>query len=99
MFREPQAETSKKISICERRRCCATCGAPVTRENHECNKRHCEIRNQKRDVGHLRYMRPLKDVLPAKADKVLYVFYDFESTQSKRYSDTAKSLVPNPVCM
>jgi len=44
-------------------------------------------------------MRPLKDVLPANADKVLYVFHDFETTRNKRYSDTAKAHVPNLVCV
>ena len=44
-------------------------------------------------------MRRLKDVLPANADNVLYVFYDFETTQNKTYSDTAKEHVPNFVCV
>ena len=44
-------------------------------------------------------MRHLKDVLPANANKILYVFYDFETTQNKRYSDKAKSHVPNLVCV
>jgi hypothetical protein len=44
-------------------------------------------------------MRPLKDVLPANADNVLYIFYDFETTQNKSYSDTAKEHVPNLVCV
>jgi hypothetical protein len=44
-------------------------------------------------------MRPLKDVLPANADNVLYIFYDFENTQNKTYSDTAKEHVPNLVCV
>jgi hypothetical protein len=44
------------------------------------------------------FMRPLKDVLPANANNVLYVFYDFETTQNKSYSDTAKEHVPNLVC-
>jgi hypothetical protein len=44
-------------------------------------------------------MRPLKDVLPANANSELYVFYDFETTQCKRYSDTAKAHVPNLVCV
>ena len=37
--------------------------------------------------------------MPANADKVLYVFYDFETTQNKRHSDTAKSHVPKLVCV
>ena len=56
----------------------------MTRGNHECNKRYCEMCNQNKEVGQLSYMRPLKDVLPANADKVPYVFYDFETTQNTR---------------
>ena len=37
------------------------------------------------EVGNLCYMRPLNYVLPANADKVLYVFYDFATTQNTRY--------------
>jgi len=57
------------------------------------------IRVNRTEVGHLCYMRPLKDVLPANADKVLYVFYDFETTQNKRYSDNPQPHVPNLVCV
>jgi hypothetical protein len=42
-------------------------------------------------------MRTLMDVLPANAIHILYIFYDFETTQNKRYSDTAKEHVPNLV--
>jgi hypothetical protein len=48
---------------------------------------------------HLCYMRPLKDVLPANADNLLYIYYDFQTTQNKTYSDTAKEHVPNLVCV
>ena len=41
-FANHKQSTSNKKSICERRRCCATCGALETRGNHECNKRYCE---------------------------------------------------------
>ena len=75
------------------------CVAIVTLGNHECNKRYCEICNQKREVRHLCFMRPFKDVLPPKTSNVLYVFCDFETTQNKRYSDTAKALVHNLVCV
>ena len=34
-----------------------------------------------------------KGRLPVNADKVQYVFYDFETTQNQRYSDTAKAHV------
>jgi hypothetical protein len=39
-----------------------------------------------KNEGHLYYMRQLQNGLPA-GDKVLYVFYVFETTQSQRYSD------------
>jgi len=38
------------------------------------------------------FVRPLKDVLPAYANNVLYVLYDFVNTQNKRYSDTKKHM-------
>ena len=44
-------------------------------------------------------MRHLKDVLPANANKVVYVFHDFAITQNKSYSDTAKAHVPKLVCV
>jgi hypothetical protein len=37
--------------------------------------------------------------MPANADNVLYIFYDFETTQNKTYSDTAKGHVSNLVCV
>ena len=40
-------------------------------------------------------MRTLKDVLPSAVDKVLYVLYDFETTQNTRYSDKAALHVPD----
>ena len=61
----------------------------VTHDRHECNKVFCANYMQNRDVGHLCYMKPLKDVLPDAGDKVLYVFYDFETTQNTKYSDKA----------
>jgi hypothetical protein len=45
------------------------------------------------------FMRPLKDVLPANTDNVLYVFYVFETTQNKTYSNTAKAHLPNLLCV
>ena len=51
------------------------------------------------DVGHLCYMRPLKDVLPSVGDKVLYVFCDLETTQNTRYSDKSTLHVPDLVCV
>ena len=44
-------------------------------------------------------MRPLRDVLPTNANNVLYVFYDFQTTQYRTNSDTAKEHVPNHICV
>ena len=42
---------------------------------------------------------PLNDMLPPASDKVLYVFYDFETTQNTEYTAEAKLHVPNLVCV
>ena len=54
--------TAKRKSVCERKGCCTPCGAFVTDDSHECNKLFCANCKQNREVGHLCYMRPLKDV-------------------------------------
>jgi len=69
----------------------------VTDARHECNKVFCANYKQTRDVGHLCYMRPLMYALPNTNDKVLYVFYDFETTQNTQYSDKATLNVPDLV--
>jgi len=69
----------------------------VTHDNHECNKRFCDNCKQNIEMGRLCYMRPLKNALPPAGDKVLYVIYDFETTQNIRYTDDAKLHVPNLV--
>jgi hypothetical protein len=43
-------------------------------------------------------MQPLKNVLPS-GDGVMFVFYDFETTQDTQYSDTDRLHVPNLVCI
>ena len=51
-----------------------------------------------KEIGrHLCYMKPLKNALPPAGDKVLYVFYDFETSQNTEYADEAKLHVPNLV--
>jgi len=44
-------------------------------------------------------MRTLKDDLPSDRSNVLYVFYDFETTQKTKYSEKAALLVPDVVCV
>ncbi len=80
-------------------RYCRSCGGSITpREVHECNKRNYETCKQNKETVHLCYMQPLKNVFPP-GDKVLYVFYNFETTLNTRYSDIATVHVPNVVCM
>ena len=43
-------------------------------------------------------MAPLENKLP-KSDNVLFVFYDFETTQDTRISDSVTLHVPNLVCL
>jgi len=69
-----------KKTICELKKCSGMCGDFMMHKNHECYKRYCKICMQNKEVGHLCFMRPLWNVLPAR-DRVLYVFYDFEMTQ------------------
>ena len=88
-----------KMAVCERKRQCGTYGElVVSGRPHECGKRYCDVRTANREVGHLCYMQPLKNVLPS-SDGILFVFYDFETTQKTRYSVTAKEHVPNLVCL
>ena len=91
---EPQSNSSKK-SICERKICCDTCGTLTRDLKHDCSKRYCKSCEQNKATGHLCFKSPLKDVLPANANNVLYLFYDFEITQNKRYCDTAKNMCLN----
>jgi len=71
----------------------------VTDARHECNKVFCANCKQNRAVGHLCYIKMLKDLLRDASDKVLYVFYDIETTQNTKYSDKATLHVPDLVCV
>jgi len=98
-FANHKLSTAKRKSVCERNRCCATCGRLVTDARHECNKVFCANCKKNRDVGHLCYIKPLKNVLPDASDKVLYVFYVFETTQNTKYSDKTTLHAPDLVCV
>ena len=50
------------------------------------------------EIGHLRYMATLKNEI-RRSDNVLFVFYDFETTQDTKVSDSATLQVPNLVCV
>jgi len=89
----------KDKTVCEQKRNCAKCnGLLVPTREHECFKSFCGNCQKNREYGHLCYMAPLAKKLP-KSDNVLFVFYDFETTQDTRISDSATLHVPNLVCL
>ena len=98
-FANHKQSTEKKKSLFQIKRCCATCGWVVTHEKHECTKQFCFNCKENKEIGHLWYMTPLKNALPPASDKVVYVFYDFESTQNTEYTAEAQLHVPNLVCV
>jgi len=53
---------------------------------------------QNRKIGHLCYMRPLANELP-NTYNVLCVFYDLETTQDTKFSDSATEHIPNLECL
>jgi hypothetical protein len=66
--------------------------------NHECYKRYCSHCLKNRELGHSCFMSPVSDRAP-RCDKVLFVFYDFETTQNTKCTDTSFEHVPNLVCV
>jgi hypothetical protein len=55
------------------------------RQKHDCFKKFCPNCKGNRETGHLCYM-PLSPDMPS-SDKVLYVFYDFETTQNTKVTE------------
>jgi hypothetical protein len=51
-----------------------------------------------REIGYVCYMKQLVDKLP-RSDNVLFVFYDFETTQDTKFSKSATEHVLNLVCL
>jgi len=65
---------------------------------HECFKQYCSVCQQNRDAGHLCYMQPLKNELP-RSDNVLFAFYDFETTQDRRLTESTTLHITNLLCL
>ena len=76
----------KRKSEFELRMCCGTCGSSITRNTHDCKKRFCTTCKENKEAGQLCFKRPLLNA-PASSDRVLYVFYDFETTQYTKRSE------------
>ena len=87
-----------KKTVCEEVRNCPVCNVCMTKKNHECFNPFCENCNKNMKINHLCYMQPLKNEVPS-ADNVLFVFYDFETTQDTKISETAKLHEPILVCL
>ena len=94
-FDKHKTNKLKEKTVCEQKSNCAKCnGILDPTRKHECFKSfrcNCE---KNREHGHVCYMAPLANKLP-KSDNVLFVFYDFETTQDTRISDSASLHVPN----
>jgi len=72
----------------EQKQNCAACGGFLTNKKYECNKPYCANCKRNMEFGHLCYMATLKNELP-RSDNVLFVFYDFETTQDTKVSESA----------
>ena len=90
-------QTSYEESLCEQKRNCDVCDRFITSKKHECFKPYCKNCDQNK-VGHFCYMKPLKNELP-RCEGVLFVFYDFETTQDTKFSDKANVHIPMLVCL
>ena len=94
MYKKTQG---KNKSVCELRKCLirAALRSPI----RSTNVISCSVTcNENKEVGHVSFMRPLINV-SASSEHVLYVFYDFETTQDTKRSDKTNVHVSNLVCL
>ena len=84
--------------VSKRRTAQKVCSLLDPRHKHDCFKPFCDHCLQNRETGRLCYMRILVNELP-RSDNVLFVFYDFETTQDTKFSDSATEHIPNLVCL
>ena len=98
-FDKHKTNKLKGKTVCAQKRNCAKCnGLLGDRSKHECLKSFRDNCQKSREYGHLCYMAPLVNKL-SKSDNVLFVFYNFETTQDTRISDSTTLHVPNLVCL
>jgi translation initiation factor IF-1 len=62
------------------------------------HKPFCPNCNKLRELGHLFYVYPLQEKVVS-GDRVLYVFYDFDTTQDTACTDTWFVHLPNLMCV
>jgi hypothetical protein len=94
MFDKNKTNKIGKKTVCEKKRNCTVCNKFITEKRHECFKQFCTICQQNRDIGHFCFMQPLENELP-RSDNVLFVFYDFVTTQDTKISENASEHIPN----
>jgi hypothetical protein len=97
-FDKHKTNMLKGKPVYERKRNCTMCNKLITSKKHECFKAYCRNCNQKKEVNHFCYMQPLKNELP-RSDDVLFVFYNFQTSQDTKCSDNANEHVPILVCL
>ena len=88
----------KRKSACWLRKFCGTCRTMITHNTHESKKWFCVTSYENKEVVHFCFMRLLVN-LPASNERVLYVFYYFETTQDTKESHRTNEHVPNLVCL
>jgi hypothetical protein len=89
-------KTGKK-TVCQKRNC-DVCNKLITDKKNECLKLFCSLCQQKREIGHFCFVQPLKKELH-RSEKVLFVFYEFETTKDTRFSENATEHFRNLVCV
>jgi hypothetical protein len=98
--KQPRGKKEKNLFV--RRLDSDTCNELIIRgrsvRKHECFKRFCSNCMCNKETGHLCYITPLSPEMPS-SDKVLYVFYDFQTTQNTKVTESATVRVPNLVCV
>ena len=83
--------------MCEAKRHCRQCST-MEGQNHEYNKRYCLQGLKYRVIGHKCYISPLSDRAP-RSDRVLFLFYNVETTHNAKCTDTSFKHVPNLLCV
>jgi len=51
-FANNKRSTKHKRTVCERKRCCGTCGWVLTLGNHKCNNLFCDNSKENKEIGH-----------------------------------------------
>jgi len=80
-FYKHKTNKLRRKTVCEQKKNCAACCSLLTnKKKHVCIKPFCANCKRNLEFGHLCYLATLKNELP-RSDNVLFIFYDFETTQ------------------